>query len=78
MASGQAWVTGTGLVAEAALEGPMRTEVDYPHDMGCPSGGDNLASVDGPADTLLPPMSPRMHYQTSGSMSSSNCQQFPA
>ena len=34
VASGQAWATGTGLVAEVALEGPMRTEDDYPHDMG--------------------------------------------
>jgi hypothetical protein len=58
VASGQAWVTGAGLVAEVALEGPMHTEDDYPHDMGRPGGGGYLASVDGPADTPLPPMIP--------------------
>ena len=58
VASGQAWTTGTGLVADVALEGPMRTGDNYPHDMGCSSGGDDLASSNGPADTPLPPMIP--------------------
>ena len=58
VASGPARTTGTGLVADVALEGPMRTGDNYPHDMGCPSGGDDLASSNGPADTPLPPMIP--------------------
>ena len=55
MASGQARTTGTGLVVDAALEGPMRTGDDYPHDMGCPSGGLYPICDDGFVDTPLPP-----------------------
>ena len=56
VASGQTWATGAGLVAEVALEGSMPTGDDYLQDMGCPSGGRYLASIDGPPDTPLPPM----------------------
>ena len=58
VASGQARITGAGLVAEVALEGSMPTGDDYLQDMRCPSGGGYLASQNGPPDTPLPPMFP--------------------
>ena len=77
VANGTAWASGSGLAVEAAFEGPMRIEDDYPRDVGCPSRGDYPADDDGLSDTPLPPMFPRMHYPTCGSMSMSRWPLFP-